>query len=140
MATVLQMERPRTGVPRTQRSLARPQLGWVVSAPAVLFLLVDGALKVVQLDAVVAASAELGFTAGQTFALGVLLMACLLTYVLPRTASLGAVLLSGYLGGAMAIHLQLGSSVASVAFPVVLGVLVWAGLMLRDRRVGGLLC
>ena len=139
MVTVLPTGLLRTGRPRTQRSLARPHLGWVVSAPAVLFLFVDGGIKALQLDAAVAASAKLGYTAGQTFALGVLLLACLLTYVLPRTAPLGAILLSGYLGGAIAIHLQLGSSVGSLAFPITLGVLVWAGLMLRDHRLGALL-
>lgn len=68
-----------------------------------------------------------------------LLLACLFVYLVPRTAALGAVLLTGYLGGASATHLQIGLKVFPLLFPVVLGTLLWAGLWVRDGRLRTLL-
>ena len=119
-------------------STARPWIGRIIGALAVLFLLLDGVTKVLQLAPVVEASAQLGFSAGTTFGLGVLLLACLALYLLPRTAPLGAALLTGYLGGAIATHVRLGSPSFSIVFPILLGALLWGGLFLRDVRLRAL--
>lgn len=120
-------------------STARPRAGRVIGALAVLFLLVDGAVKVLQLAPAVEASARLGYPAGLTLGIGLLELACLAVYALPRTAPLGALLLTGYLGGAVATHLRVGSPPFPVLFPVVVGALLWGGLALRDGRLRALL-
>ena len=74
------------------------------------------------------------------FGIGVVLLVCTLLYALPRTSMLGAVLLTGYLGGAIATHVRVGNPLFShVLFPVYLGVMLWGGLFLRDTRVRGLI-
>lgn len=113
--------------------------GRVLSALAALFLVFDGGIKVLQLAPAVEGSAQLGYAADVTLALGVLQLACLAAYLLPRTAPLGAVLLTGYLGGAVATHVRAGSPVFSVVFPVLIGALLWGGLSLRDTRARALL-
>jgi hypothetical protein len=120
-------------------STARTWTGRIISALAVLFLLFDGAIKVFQLAPAVEASAQLGYSAPVTLGLGILTLACLAVYLLPRTAPLGAVLLTGYLGGAIATHVRLGSPAFSVAFPLLLGALLWGGLSLRDARLRALI-
>jgi hypothetical protein len=85
------------------------------------------------------ASAKLGYGAGLTLGIGILELACLAVYLFPRTAPLGALLLTGYLGGAVATHLRAGSPLFSVVFPLLLGALLWGGLALRERRVRALL-
>ena len=120
-------------------STARTWTGRIISALAVLFLLFDGAIKVLQLAPAVEASAQLGYSAPVTLGLGVLTLACLAVYLLPRTAPLGAILLTGYLGGAIATHVRLGSPAFSVAFPLLLGALLWGGLSLRDARLRALI-
>lgn len=112
--------------------------GHLVSAPAALFLLIDGAMKLAAPAPVVEASADLGLGAGVLPGLGVLLLACLFVYLMPRTAALGAVLLTGYLGGAIATHVGVGLEPVSLAFPLVLGALLWGGLYLRDARLRAL--
>ncbi|MGI8855796.1 MAG: DoxX family protein, partial [Thermomicrobiales bacterium] len=110
-----------------------------ISAFAILFLLLDGVIKALQLAPAVDASAQLGYRAGLTLGIGILELACLTVYLLPRTAPLGALLLTGYLGGAVATHVRVGSPLFSVIFPILLGALLWGGLALRDRRVRALL-
>lgn len=123
----------------TPVSPTRLWIGRAISALAVLFLLFDGALKVLQLAPAIEASAQLGFGALPTLGLGVLALACLAVYLFPRTALLGAILLTGYLGGAIATHVRLGSPLFSIVFPLVLGALFWGGLALRDCRLRALL-
>lgn len=118
---------------------ARIWAGRSLSAFAALFLLFDGVIKGLQLASVVEASAQLGYRAGLTLGIGLLELACLAVYLLPRTAPLGAILLTGYLGGAVATHVRVGSPPFSVAFPILLGALLWGGLALRDRRARALL-
>ena len=120
-------------------STTRPRIGRIISALAVLFLLFDGAIKVLQLAPAVDGAVQLGYPAHLTPGLGILLLACLAVYVLPRTSALGAILLTGYLGGAIATHVRVGSPLFSVIFPVVVGVLLWGGLSLRDARLRALL-
>jgi hypothetical protein len=106
----------------------------------VLFLAFDAAIKLVDVPFVAEASVKLGLPPDLSVGLGILLAACLALYVIPRTAPLGAVLLTGYLGGAVLTHLRVGDPLIShTLFPIYIGALVWAGLYLRDDRVRRLL-
>lgn len=107
--------------------------GRVLSALTVLFLLFDGAIKVLELQVVDDTMVALGYPPGLGFGLGVLTLAIAILYAFPRTALLGAILLTGLLGGAMATHLRVGSPVFShLLFGVYLGLMAWGGLWLRD--------
>jgi hypothetical protein len=110
-----------------------------MSALPALFLLVDGGMKLVKPAPVVEATVRLGYPETVIFGLGIVLLACTVLYLVPRTSILGAVLLSGYLGGAVATHMRVGDSLFSIFFPVMLGVLIWGGLWLRDDRLRALL-
>ena len=112
--------------------------GRALSALVIVFLLLDGAIKLVPLQVVIDTLVQLGYPpdAGIARTIGALTLACALLYAWPRTALLGAVLLTGLLGGAMATHLRAGSPVAThLLFGLYLGVAAWAGLWLRDPRV-----
>lgn len=114
--------------------------GRVVTAIPVLFLTLDGAAKIAMPAPVVEGTEKLGYSTSVIVPLGILTLVCLALHLYRRTAVLGAVLLTGYLGGAVATHVRVGDPVFShVLFPVYLGVFVWLGLYLRDRRVRGLL-
>ena len=96
-------------------------------------------MKLSKPTVVVEATRQLGYPESQIPGIGILLLACTLLYIFPRTAILGAVLLTGYFGGAVASQLRVGNALFNVAFPVIFGVLVWSGLWLRDVRVRTLL-
>ena len=114
--------------------------GRVMSGLVTAFLLFDGAIKLVPLPVVGETLEALGFPAGLARGLGVLTLACAALYALPRTALLGAILLTGLLGGAMATHLRVGSPVFShLLFGLYLGLVAWGGLYLRDPRLRALL-
>jgi len=112
--------------------------GRILSALPALFLLLDGIMKVVKPAFVVEATVQLGYPESVIVALGVVLVACTILYLVPRTAVLGAILLTGYLGGAVATHVRVGGPLGSVLMPVILGVMLWGGLYLRDERVRSL--
>lgn len=112
--------------------------GRILSALPALFLLLDGVMKVVKPAFVVEATVQLGYPESVIVALGVVLVACTILYLVPRTAVLGAILLTGYLGGAVATHVRIGGPLGSVLMPVILGVMLWGGLYLRDERVRSL--
>jgi hypothetical protein len=113
--------------------------GRILSALPVLFLLVDGIMKLVKPEPVVKATVELGYPENVIVAIGVVLLGCVILYVVPRTAILGAILLTGYLGGAIATHVRVGNPLFShVLFPVYLAVLIWGGLYLRESRLRAL--
>jgi small ligand-binding sensory domain FIST len=109
--------------------------GRVISGLVVLFMLFDGVTKILKLSQVLQASARLHLSIADTVGIGIVLLICTAIYVIPRTAILGAILLTGYLGGATAIQLQAQSPVFENAFPVIFGVLVWAGLFFRDSQL-----
>lgn len=114
--------------------------GYVISGLVVLFLLFDAGIKLVELDIVKQTMAELGYPSDVAFGLGVLTLACTLLYVVPQTSVLGAILLTGYLGGAIATHLRVGSPVFShLLFGGYLGLMIWAGLFLRDPKLRALI-
>lgn len=113
--------------------------GRILSALVTLFLLFDGAIKVMALPVVEDTMAALGYPPGLGFGLGVLTLAIAALYAIPRTAVLGAVLLTGLLGGAMATHLRVGSPLFShLLFGLYLGLLAWGGLWLRDPALRAL--
>jgi hypothetical protein len=120
------------------RSKPMVRAGYVVSALPVLFLLFDGIMKLVQPAPVTEAMLRLGYPASLSAGLGILLLACVALYVFPRTAVLGAVLLTGYLGGAVTTHLRIGDGLFTLLFPVIVGALVWGGLFLREPRLRAL--
>jgi DoxX-like family len=114
--------------------------GRIISALVVLFLIFDGVTKVMKVPAVMEATARIGFPANLIVGIGTLLLACTAVYVIPRTSILGAILLTGYLGGAVVTNLRAGSSLfGETLFPVYFGVFVWAGLYLRDERLHALI-
>lgn len=113
-------------------------VGRVLSGLIALFLLQDAAIHLLNLDVAVDATVELGFSEGTVPWIGVFLIVPLVLYVVPRTALIGAVGLTGYLGGAMAIQMQQGEY-PWMLFPFLLGVLLWVGLGLRDARVATLI-
>ena len=108
--------------------------GWILSGLLIAFLAFDGAIKLVPLQVVLDTSQQFGLPTDVTSAriLGVLTLLCTLFYAIPRTAIFGAILLTGYLGGAMAIHFRIGSPLFShLLFGLYLGLLAWGGLYLR---------
>jgi len=109
--------------------------GRVLSALPALFLLMDGAMKLVKPEVVVKATVELGYPENVILPLGIVLLACTILYLIPQTAVLGAILLTGYLGGAVATHVHVGNGVFEMLFPVALGAMVWGGLALRHDRL-----
>ncbi len=112
----------------------------VVTAIPVLFLLVDGGMKVVLAQPVIDAMPTIGWPVSLARTIGIILLACLAVYLHPRTAVLGAILLTGFLGGAVATQLRVGNPlVSNVLFPVYVAVLLWGGLYLRDARVRALI-
>jgi hypothetical protein len=113
--------------------------GRIVSWLAILFLLFDTVIKVLNLAPAVEATTQLGYAAELVAVIGLIELACLTLYAFPRTAILGAILLTGYLGGATATHVRAGSPLFSLVFPLLIGAMVWAGLLLRDARLRALL-
>jgi hypothetical protein len=111
--------------------------GWTISGLVVAFLLMDASMKLLALPVVLQAQAELGFHGeGTARLLGAILLGCTFLYAAPRTAALGAILLTGFLGGAVAVKLRVGDPLLThVLFGVYIGALVWGGLYLRDPRL-----
>jgi hypothetical protein len=115
--------------------------GFVMSAIVVLFLFLDAGMKLAAVQPVLDAGQQIGFP-GVAMArkLGAVLLLCTLLYVWPRTSVLGAILVTAFLGGAVATHVRLGNPLFShVLFGVYVGVLLWAGLVLREPRLQRLL-
>ena len=110
--------------------------GRVVSALVVAFLAFDGITKAMTVEPVVEATTRLGYPAGSVFGIGLTLLVCTAFYAVPRTAFLGAILLTGYLGGAVATQVRVEDP--WFLFPAFVGALVWGGLFLRDGRVRAL--
>ncbi|MFT3882194.1 MAG: DoxX family protein [Gemmatales bacterium] len=120
---------------------SKPMLwtGYVLSALPALFLLFDGVMKLFKPEFVVKGTVELGFPESAIVPLGVVLIISTLLYLIPQTKIIGAILLTGYLGGAVATHVHASHPAFNILFPVVFGVLLWGGLYLRDARLRDLL-
>ena len=114
-------------------------VGRIVTTLVVLFCAFDGLMKVIKEPHVIAASAEFGFSTNEVVLIGVLMLACTAFYAIPRTAILGAVLLTGYLGGAVVSNLRVGHSMLECIFPVIFGALAWGGIFVREPRLRELL-
>jgi hypothetical protein len=114
--------------------------GYAISALVILFLAFDGVMKLVPLDIVTETLGQLGYPPSLARGLGVLTLVCAALYAIPRTSVLGAILLTGLLGGAIATHLRVGSPIFShLLFGGYLGLMAWGGLFLRDERVRALI-
>ena len=127
-------------MPLSDRAAVR--IGYGLSGVVILFMLFDGGIKLVPLDMVIETTAQLGYPATASFArgLGLLGLFCTALYAIPRTSVLGAILLTGYLGGTVATHLRVASPILShTLFGVYLGILLWGGLYLRDERFRSLI-
>jgi hypothetical protein len=129
------------GFPRSDSEPSRRALwaGRILSGLGAAFLAFDASLKVLMVAPAVQGSAELGWSPELVHRLGLLQVACLVVYLFPRTAVLGAILWTGYLGGAIATHARIGNPVFShTLFPVYVAALLWLGLWLRDMRLRAL--
>ena len=115
-------------------------MGRILSGLAVVFLLFDGTVKLLELPVAVEATVRLGYPESVVIPLGLVEVACAVAYLVPRAAMLGAILWTGYLGGAVATHVRVGSPLFSQAlFPIYVAALLWAGLWLRDQRLRAVL-
>ena len=114
-------------------SKGRLWAGRIISGLPALFLLVDAIMKLFKPSFVVDATVKLGYPESVIIGIGLVLLASTILYLIPITSILGAILLTGYLGGAVATHVRVGEGWFSILFPVVFGVLLWAGLWLRDE-------
>ncbi|MBZ5641757.1 MAG: DoxX family protein [Acidobacteriia bacterium] len=114
--------------------------GWIITVLVVLLLIFDGMTKVLQLPFVMEATAKSGFPLHLIAPIGATLLVCTAIYLIPRTSILGAILLTGYLGGAVLANLRDGFPFFSIVLlPVYFGILVWAGVYLRDSRLRALI-
>jgi DoxX-like family len=112
---------------------------YILEALILLLLTFDWATKVLRVKAFVAQAAQMGFSENTIFTVGVILLVCCILYVIPRTKVLGAILLTGYLGGAIETNWHVGQPLGLILFPGIFGVLVWVPLYLRDRRIRDLI-
>ena len=108
-------------------------VGRVISALMIVFMLFDAGIKILKLPAAVEGTLRLGYPASTVQPIGVIGLVCVLLYAIPRTSILGAILLTGYFGGATATQVRVQD--AWYFFPPVLGALIWVGLYLRDERL-----
>lgn len=111
--------------------------GWILGALPCALLTFSGAMKLTQSEQVVESFNHLGYDPGIAVGLGIVELTCTALYLIPQTAVLGAILLTGYLGGATATHLRIGEP--NFVAPVIVGMVLWAGLYLRDPRIRALL-
>ena len=139
METTTTMHAPQADA---QSALSKGRLwtGRIMSGLPALFLLVDGVGKLVKPAPVVEGTVQLGYPESVLLGLGIVLLTCTVLYMIPRMAILGAILLTGYLGGAIATHVRVGSPLFShTLFPVYIAVLIWGGLYVRDDRLRALI-
>jgi hypothetical protein len=114
--------------------------GRIISGIAILFLLFDTVMKVMRMAPAVKATVQLGYPEGAVLGIGIIQFVCLALYVIPRTSVLGAILLTGYLGGAVATHARVGDPLFThILFPTYVGVLLWGGLFFREDRLRALI-
>ena len=113
-------------------SKGRLWAGRIISWLPALFLLLDAVMKFVKPKPVIDGTVKLGYSESVIVPLGIVLLVCTVLYLIPKTAVLGAILLTGYLGGAVATHVRAQEGLFPVIFPVIVGALLWLGLYLRD--------
>jgi DoxX-like family len=113
-------------------SKSRLWTGRIISSILVLFLLFDAIAKLLRLAPVLQAFDQLGWSRGLSIPIGIVLLSCTILYAIPYTSALGGLLLTAYLGGAVATHLRAGQA---FYFPILFGILIWVGLVLRNDRL-----
>ena len=119
-----------------KRSIA----GYVLTGLVAVFLTFDTVMKVLQLAPAMQGTIELGYPASTVLTIGLIELVCLVLYLVPRTSVLGALVLTGYLGGAIATHVRVGSPLPThTLFPIYVALMVWGGLYLRESRLRELL-
>ena len=125
---------------RIQVTKKRLTAGAALTALAALFLAFDAGIKLIRLRPAVESTTELGYPAEAVFWIGLIELVCLVLYLVPRTAVSGALLFTGYLGGAIATHVRVGNPLLShTLFPVYVAAVMWGGLYLRESRLGALI-
>jgi hypothetical protein len=133
------MDNQNTQTPKHNRK-GKLWVGRIMSAIPALFLIMDSIMKLMNIQAVRDTMTQLGYPTTLSATLGIVTLICVAFYLVPRTSVLGAILLTGYLGGAVATHVRVGDPLFShILFPVYIGILVWGGLYLRDYRVANLI-
>ena len=125
-----------TSAPNVSKGSLRT--GRVISGLVVLFLLFDCITKILRLPQVVDATVKVGYPASTVLPIGVTLLICVILYIIPRTSILGAILIVGYLGGAVATNVRASQPAFNSAFAITFGVLTWLGLYLREPRLRAL--
>jgi hypothetical protein len=120
-------------------SKGRIWTGRILQTLAVLFLLMDAGMKLLKPPFVVAATVQLGYPESTIVGIGAALLVCTILYLIPRTAVLGAILLSSYLGGAAASNVRAQTPLFNLSFPVLVAIVVWASLVLRNKRLESVL-
>jgi hypothetical protein len=129
-----------SATPTTQQSSGTIWTGRILSGIAVLFLLFDGTIHILRPAPVVEAFTRLGYPLATSLALGVIELACVVLYLIPRTSVFGAILLTGYLGGAIATQLRvLAPLFSTLLFPIYVALFLWGGIYLRDERLRALI-
>ncbi len=114
-------------------------IGRILSTLAVLFLIIDAVGKVMKIQPVIDSFQQLDLPVDLAPNIGILLLVCLIIHLIPQTAGLGAILLTGYLGGAIAIQARAEAELFPLVFPLIIGALVWGGLLLRDSQLRALM-
>lgn len=128
-----------SGIANTTISKKALWAGRIISWLPILFLLFDASMKLIKAVPVVEGTVKLGYQESTIVPLGIVLLVCTVLYAIPQTSVLGAMLLTGYLGGAVATHVRVGDPLLThVLFPVYMGILVWLGLYLREPRLRAL--
>ena len=112
--------------------------GRALSGLGAAFMLLDGVMKLFKPAFVVEATTKLGYAENVIVPLGIVLTVCTLLYLIPQTAVLGAMFLTGYLGGAVASHVRAGDGAFPIAFPIIFAAIIWGGLLLREPRLRAL--
>jgi hypothetical protein len=115
-------------------------IGRVLSALAILFLTFDSVIKLLELPVAIQGTTELGYPESVVFGIGLVQLVCLALYVIPQTSVFGAILFTGYLGGAIATHVRIGSPLFThILFPIYVAILLWGGLYAREPRLRSLI-
>ena len=140
-ATYDRLSSPTSTSPASYRPSRRAIItGRILTGIVALLLTLDAGIKLVRAKAAIEGSAQLGFTPDQVFVIGVIAAVCLVLYLIPRTAPLGAVLWTGYFGGAILVHFRAGNPLFThILPPIYVSVLIWGSLYLRDPRVRAVL-
>jgi hypothetical protein len=107
----------------------------VLSVLPALFLILDAVMKIVKPQPVLDATAKLGYAENVLVPLAIVLLISTIIYLIPRTAVIGAILLTGYLGGAVASHVRIGDPAFDTSFPIIFGIVLWTGLALRNEAL-----